>query len=308
MSNATSDGQPEAAAGKASAASATAAASVADASVAAERAAAEPTGNDKVAATEAPEAGPPTEVIDNADAGEPEDRASQDAEADVADAETEELAADDEFDADDYYLEADELAEPDELTEPTQLIQMSEPVDLAEPVDPVEPTGRVRGRRGRGLLLAAGFVLAALAIIGGAIAIVGSVTHGFKKPVKVTYKKSAIFSLRTGECVDASGQSATIVSCGTPHQAEVFATFTLPSGKWPGDSAVRAVANAGCSSRLNGYINPQLTISLSSTYVFPDSVAWQAGTRTVICEVQATSGQLDGSVRDATASTVPAGG
>ena len=49
-------------------------------------------------------------------------------------------------------------------------------------------------------------------------------------------------------------------------------------------------------------MNPQLAISLTSTYVYPDSVAWQAGTRTVICEVRASSGQLTGSVRGASAS------
>jgi len=35
--------------------------------------------------------------------------------------------------------------------------------------------------------------------------------------------------------------------------------------------------------------------------VYPDSVAWQAGTRSVICEVRATTGQLTGSVQGATA-------
>jgi hypothetical protein len=48
-------------------------------------------------------------------------------------------------------------------------------------------------------------------------------------------------------------------------------------------------------------VNPQLAISLASTYVYPDSVAWQAGTRTVICEVRASSGNLTGSVRGASA-------
>ena len=49
-------------------------------------------------------------------------------------------------------------------------------------------------------------------------------------------------------------------------------------------------------------MNPQLAISLTSTYVYPDSVAWQAGTRTVICEVRAANGELTGSVRGASAS------
>jgi hypothetical protein len=192
------------------------------------------------------------------------------------------------------------MSEPVDEYESAELdgepIEMSEPVELAEPVEDYEP-----GRRGRGLLLTAGFVLAALAIVGGAIAIVGSLTHGFKKPVEITYTKSAIFSLRTGECIDPSGQSASVLSCDSPHDAEVFATFTLPESKWPGDTAVQTAASSGCSTRLTAYINPQLAISLSSTYVYPDSVAWQAGTRKVICEVKATSGQLTGSVRGANA-------
>ena len=49
----------------------------------------------------------------------------------------------------------------------------------------------------------------AAAIVGGAIAIVGSLTHGFKKPVKVTYKTSAVFSLKAGDCFDPQGRSRT---------------------------------------------------------------------------------------------------
>jgi hypothetical protein len=192
--------------------------------------------------------------------------------------------------------EAENLAELEDPEEPTALIAMAEPVELAEPVEDPRPR-----RRGHGVLIACLFVVAALVIVGGAIAIVGSLTHGFKKPVVIHYKKSAVFSLKTGECIDPNGQAATIVSCNTPHDAEVFATFSLSGSKWPGTAVVSAAASSGCSTRLTGYLNPQLAISLASTYIYPDSVAWQAGTRTVICEVRATSGQLTGSVRGASA-------
>ena len=158
-----------------------------------------------------------------------------------------------------------------------------------------------RGRRWPRILLAVGFVAAAAAIVGGAILIVGSLTHGFKKPVKVTYKKSAVFSLKTGDCLDPQGQSYTLIPCGSPHEAEVFATFKLPGSKWPGSTAAATAASNGCTTRLSSYLNPELAISLASTYVYPDAVAWQSGTRTVICEVQASSGQLTGSVRGASA-------
>ena len=194
------------------------------------------------------------------------------------------------------------LAEPFDPAEPTELLAMTEPVDMAEPVDLDEPVeARRPRRRWQTLLIVFGFLVAAAVIVGGAIAIVGSVTHGFKKPVVIHYTKSAVFSLTTGECIDPDGQTATVVSCSTPHDAEVFATFALPGSKWPGTAAVGTAASSGCSTRLNGYLNPQLAISLESTYIYPDSVAWQAGTRTVICEVHATKGQLTGSVAGANA-------
>jgi len=161
------------------------------------------------------------------------------------------------------------------------------------------------GRRGHGMAMAALFVSAAWVIMGTAVGTVAALTHGFKKPVTVKYHESAVFKLREGDCVNmTSGQLVTVLPCTIPHQAEVFATFTLPASAWPGTAALRRDASSGCASRLTGYINPQLAISLAQSYVYPNKVAWTAGTRTVICEVRATSGQLTGSVRGA--SSLPA--
>ena len=113
-------------------------------------------------------------------------------------------------------------------------------------------------------------------------------------------RPAAVFGLRPGQCVN-SGSNAlkfTVLSCARPHDAEVFASFTLPAGPWPGGSAVRVDAGDGCASRLDGYIDPQLaTASLSQQYVYPNQAAWQAGERTVVCEVSAVNGRLTGSVR-----------
>jgi hypothetical protein len=215
--------------------------------------------------------------------------------------------ADDGAYADDAYGEDDEDLAPYEFEdayepyegdadETADLIERAEPVELDEPVDPLRPA-----RRWPRVLLAFGFVIAAAAIVGGAIAIVGSVTHGFKKPVKITYKTSAVFKLKTGDCFDPRGQSYTLIPCASPHVAEVFATFPLAGGTWPGDAAISAKANSGCASMLGSYLNPQLTLSLASTYVYPDATAWKAGARTVICEVRASSGDLTGSVRGTSA-------
>ena len=191
---------------------------------------------------------------------------------------------------------AKEFPAPDELAEAVELPEAVEPPELAGMAEPVQPLDLARRRRG--LALAALFAVAALVIVGGAIGVVGALTHGFHKPVTVKYKESAVFKLHAGDCVSAAnGQQVSVLPCTTPHQAEVFATFALPASAWPGTATVRAEASSGCASRLTAYLNPQLAISLAQSYVFPDQVAWAAGTRTVICEVQATNGLLTGSVR-----------
>jgi putative regulator of septum formation len=157
---------------------------------------------------------------------------------------------------------------------------------------------RRTGRRGHGMAVAALFATAAWIIVAGAVGTVAVLTHGFKKPVTVKYHEASVFKVRQGDCINTpNGQAVSVLPCATPHDAEVFATFTLPSSAWPGTAAVQQEASSGCVTRLSGYLNPQLSISLAQTYVYPDKVAWKAGTRMVVCEVHATSGQLTGSVR-----------
>jgi hypothetical protein len=193
--------------------------------------------------------------------------------------------------------DADELPKPDAGFESDEVAdELAEGVEPAELAGLAEPDHPAQGRRG--LAFAALFTVAALAIVGGAIGIVAALTHGFHKPATVTYRESAVFKLHAGDCVNTpAGQLVSVLPCSAPHQAEVFATFSLPASAWPGTAAVRAAASSGCSARLNGYLNPQLSVSLAQSYVVPDQVAWTGGTRTVICEVQATSGQLTESVR-----------
>jgi hypothetical protein len=107
--------------------------------------------------------------------------------------------------------------------------------------------------------------------------------------------------LNAGECVDASRgaiSSPTVVPCRRPHDAEVYARFGLAGEHWPGTAAVEARARQGCTARLSGYLNPQLaTTILAQSYVFPNQSAWNAGVRTVVCEIRGTNGRLTGSVR-----------
>ncbi len=151
-----------------------------------------------------------------------------------------------------------------------------------------------------GPLAVVGIIVGVIALVGVAAGVLAMVTHGFKPKTVVTYRPAAVFGLRPGQCVNAGSNSLSfsLVSCASPHDAEVFARFSLPAAAWPGSAAVRQQASDGCASRLSGYLNPQLaSIGLSQEYVYPNRDAWAANQRTVVCEVSSGNGRLTGSVR-----------
>jgi hypothetical protein len=169
--------------------------------------------------------------------------------------------------------------------------------------EPAEETGdwdAEEVRRDVSPLAVVGIILGVIALVGVAAGVLVVVTHGFRPKTVVTYRPAAVFGLQPGQCVNSGSDAlnATVVSCARPHDAEVFAVFSLPAAPWPGASAVRVDADNGCASRFGGYIDPQLaTASLTQEFVYPNKVAWQADQRTVVCEVSATEGRLTGSVR-----------
>jgi hypothetical protein len=179
----------------------------------------------------------------------------------------------------------------------------AEPVDAAaaEPVEVGEADWDAEeSRRDISPLAVAGIILGVIALVGVAVAVLAVLTHGFRPKTVITYRPAAVFGLRPGQCVD-SGSNAlkvTVLSCARPHDAEVFAVFSLPAKAWPGSSAVQVEAGDGCANRFDSYIEPQLAAAaLTQEYVYPNQAAWKAGERTVVCEVGAVKGQLTGSVR-----------
>ena len=171
-----------------------------------------------------------------------------------------------------------------------------------EPAEEIGDGDAEEVRRDVRPLAVVGIILGIIALVGVAAGVLVVVTHGFRPRtvVTVTYRPAAVFGLRPGQCVTTGSNALkpTVVSCARPHDAEVFAVFSLPAAPWPGASAVRADADNGCASRLGSYIDPQLaTAGLAQEFVYPNRDAWQANQRTVVCEVSATEGRLTGSVR-----------
>ncbi|HEY2261543.1 MAG TPA: hypothetical protein VGI96_02835, partial [Streptosporangiaceae bacterium] len=91
-------------------------------------------------------------------------------------------------------------------------------------------------RRDVGPLAVVGIIIAVIALVGVAAGVLAVVTHGFKPKTVVTYQPAAVFGLRPGQCLNSgsSSLSYTLVSCASPHDAEVFARFSLPAAAWPG--------------------------------------------------------------------------
>jgi hypothetical protein len=148
----------------------------------------------------------------------------------------------------------------------------------------------------------AAIIFGVIVLVGVAASVLAVATHGFHKKTVITYRPAAVFKLRPGDCINSApdGLAVTVLSCGTPHDAEVFATFALPASSWPGNTAVEQEAGNGCASRLGGYLNPNLaSVGLAQEFVYPNQTAWQAGERTVVCEVSSSTGKLTGSVRKA---------
>jgi hypothetical protein len=187
-----------------------------------------------------------------------------------------------------------ELAEADLAEVELAEVELAE-VELAE----TEWAGERESRDVRPWAVAAIF-LGVIVLVGVAAGALAVVTHGFHKKTLVTYRPAAVFRLRPGDCINSApnGLVVTVLACGTPHQAEVFATFSLPKSSWPGNTAVEQDAGNGCASRLGGYLNPDLAnAGLAQEFVYPNQAAWQAGERTVVCEVSSSTGNLTGSVR-----------
>jgi Septum formation len=127
-------------------------------------------------------------------------------------------------------------------------------------------------------------------------------THAFTpQPPRTTYQVPAVFNLRQGDCFNSNHNDGPVIllPCSSAHDAEVFATFTLPATAWPGVDAVQSQADAGCAARVSDYLGAKVTpSSLNRNATYPDPVTWRAGVRTIICTVSsADGGQTTGSFR-----------
>ncbi|MFD1659372.1 DUF4190 domain-containing protein [Streptomyces caeni] len=151
---------------------------------------------------------------------------------------------------------------------------------------------RRRGERGRGLAIG-GMVMSSfgLALLVTAFATGGA--HDVWQGIKDGARDNGVtFTLKKGECFNALGGSLSgeaydvdKVPCSGRHQAEVFADFTLPGGRYPGDDAIAKAAEDKCYALQYAYAMDSWAVpgNVDIYYFTPTRDSWGYGDREVAC-------------------------
>jgi hypothetical protein len=120
--------------------------------------------------------------------------------------------------------------------------------------------------------------------------------------------------LEPGSCIEDAaaftGQEvrvitrATVVPCGRPHQAEVYARAQLEGGdraRFPGINRLRRQAQQLCRDRFRPFVGiPWTRSELEIAALWPSPRSWEQGDRLVVCAVFRLDGApLTGTARNA---------
>lgn len=168
---------------------------------------------------------------------------------------------------------------------------------------------RKRGERGKGMAVA-GSVLSTVGLALWALLLgtggVSDAWDGFKDAAQ---ESNSTFSLAKGDCFNAPGGSleglaydVDTVPCARAHDGEVFASFQLPAGSYPGDDRVTDAADDKCYALQDSYAMDAWALpdDVDVYYLTPTRESWRLGDHEVTCvfgNVDARS-SLTGSLRN----------
>ena len=110
-------------------------------------------------------------------------------------------------------------------------------------------------------------------------------------------------SLQVGDCLNGLQEEGDVgslpaVPCAEPHEGEVYATFDLPEGDYPSETAIFDQAEAGCDERLSS-VAPDASEdpSVGLFYLYPTELSWPDD-REVVCIAISMPGTTRGSILD----------
>ena len=117
-----------------------------------------------------------------------------------------------------------------------------------------------------------------------------------------------VFSIHVGDCLrdPAQGEETVTdmkkVDCAKPHDYEVYHTFKLAAGAFPGDDTVDKASESGCTSAFQGFVGKSYDESkLDMKYLTPQAEGWKTqDDREVVCMIAgADESPLTGTMRGA---------
>ncbi|MFF3633068.1 DUF4190 domain-containing protein [Streptomyces sp. NPDC002250] len=167
---------------------------------------------------------------------------------------------------------------------------------------------RRRGERGSGLAVG-GSVLSGIGLALWALMLATGGASSFWEGVKEGAREGANSSLVKGDCFDVpggrlSGGDGVVagVTCSGKHDGEVFASFRLRDGGYPGDDSVSGTADKRCYGLRDGYAMDAWAVpdDVDVYYFTPTEHSWSAGDREVTCVFgnAAEGADLTGSLRN----------
>jgi len=119
--------------------------------------------------------------------------------------------------------------------------------------------------------------------------------------VNATLGPKSVFELAAGDCFDAPSTSGSLSEvphrpCAMAHTAEVFGVVAYPGGQngtYPSDAEFEAFASTQCGPAFDVYTGGGggLAATVDVLYMSPSADGWAGGDRTLLCVLEAPSGQ-----------------
>ncbi len=133
-----------------------------------------------------------------------------------------------------------------------------------------------------------GAIAAGVAVFGGANAFDDNTARNDQGEI-VESGGLGTFALRAGDCFQVPDRmlvsSVEAVPCTMPHSGQVYATYDLPDGPFPGDEAVMREADEGCHRRFTAFVGLAYEeSSLDYSMLTPTMETWTSiDDREVVC-------------------------
>lgn len=148
-------------------------------------------------------------------------------------------------------------------------------------------------------------LLAVAILVTGLAGCSGSATRDDDSQEVTEAGTADVFSLRLGDCfndtTDEEISDVPAVPCAEPHDNEVYHSFLMPDGEFPGQAAIDAAVEETCLNEFESFVGMAYDVSTLDIFpLTPTEQGWdELADREIICTVYDPAGQTSGSLKGA---------